>query len=225
MECGINRALIRSTTDAGRITVTAKADGLPSESVSLNTVPVKVVNGLSTYIPAMDLKGNLDKGPTPAGASYKQRMNTVNIASTEAGSAQEMVKNAYDDNENSAWTSDGVPSNSWITFTLERPAAVSDITLKLTGWRKRSYPIEVYAGDQMIWRGYTPKGLGYVHIRPENAVKSDRYTIRQVGAVTEKDAFAIKELAGGPANEMDTKPSKKHQLSIVEVEFLENCPD
>lgn len=225
VECGINRALIRSTTDAGRITVTVKADGLPSESVSLNTVPVKVVNGLSTYIPAMDLKGNLDKGPTPAGASYKQRMNTVNIASTEAGSAQEMVKNAYDDNENSAWTSDGVPSNSWITFTLERPAAVSDITLKLTGWRKRSYPIEVYAGDQMIWRGYTPKGLGYVHIRPENAVKSDRYTIRQVGAVTEKDAFAIKELAGGPANEMDTKPSKKHQLSIVEVEFLENCPD
>ncbi|MCM1331203.1 MAG: DUF4982 domain-containing protein [Bacteroides sp.] len=225
VECGINRALIRSTTDAGNITVTAKADGLPSASVSLKTIPVSVNNGLSTYIPAMELKGNLDKGPTPAGASYKQRMNTVNIASVEAGSAQEMVKNAYDDNENSAWTSDGVPSNSWITFTLEHPAAVSDITLKLTGWRKRSYPLEVYSGDQLIWRGYTPKGLGYVHIRPENAVKSDRYTIRQVGAVTEKDAFAIKELAGGPANEMDTKPSKKHQLSIVEAEFLENCSD
>ncbi len=38
--------------------------------------------------------------------------------------------------------------------------------------------------------------------------------------MTEKDAFALKELGGGPANEMDTKPAKKYQLGIVEIEFL-----
>ena len=65
-----------------------------------------------------------------------------------------------------------------------------------------------------------PKGLGYVHIRPARIVKADEITIRQIGAMTEKDAFALKELGGGPANEMDTKPAKKYQLGIVEIEFL-----
>lgn len=65
MECGINRALIRSTTQAGKITLTAKAEGLPSATITLETLPVKVSNGLSTYLPQMTLKGNLDKGKTP----------------------------------------------------------------------------------------------------------------------------------------------------------------
>lgn len=112
-------------------------------------------------------------------------------------------------------------TNAWITYRLVRQATVSDITLKLTGWRKRSYPIEVYAGEQLIWKGYTPKSLGYIHILPEKPLKSDRITIRQVGEATEKDAFGMKELAGGAANEMGTRQSKKYQLGIVEVEFLE----
>ena len=53
-------------------------------------------------------------------------------------------------------------------------------------------------------------------------MKADNITIRQVGEMTEKDAFSMKELAGGPANEMDTKQSKKYELGIVEVEFLES---
>lgn len=223
VECGINRALIRSTTSAGTIKITATAHGLPAASISLKSIPVKVNNGLSDYIPGRMLKGRLDKGPTPQTPSYQQRKNTVNIASVTADSSQECVKNTYDDNEKTEWMSDGALSNSWITYHLERQAEISDITLKLSGWRRRSYPIEVYADDQLIWRGYTPKGLGYVHIVPDSIVKSATYTIRQIGAVTEKDSFAIKELAGGTANELDTKPSKKYQLGIVEAEFLENA--
>lgn len=64
MECGINRALIRSTTQAGKITLTAKAEGLPSATITLETLPVKVSNGF-IYLPQMTLKGNLDKGKTP----------------------------------------------------------------------------------------------------------------------------------------------------------------
>lgn len=219
VECGINRALVRSTTQSGRIKITAKSDGLPDASITMNTVPVKVTDGLSEYIPSNTLEGRLGKGPTPQMPSYTDRKFDVTIVSVEAGSAQEDVKNTYDDNENSLWSSDGLLKNSWIKFNLERTAVINDITAKLSGWRKRAYPIEVYAGDKLIWKGYTLKGLGYIHIVPENPVEADNITIRQVGAVTEKDAFSMKELAGGPANEMDTKQSKKYQLGIVEIEF------
>lgn len=52
VECGINRALIRSTTAAGKVTLTAQAKGLLSASLTLETVPVKVTGGLSTYLSA-----------------------------------------------------------------------------------------------------------------------------------------------------------------------------
>lgn len=223
VECGINRVLLRSTTQPGEIRLTASSDGLPSESVTLTTIPVDVEGGLSRYIQGETLKGRLDKGPTPAGESYKPRKNSVAIISAVAGSAENDVANSYDDNEKSIWTSDGVLENSWITYNLERKAEIDDIVIKLTGWRKRSYPVEVYAGDSLIWRGFTDKGLGYVHIVPTHPVATDKITIRQIGAMTEKDAFDIKELAGGVANELDSKPSKKYQLGIVEIEFLENA--
>ena len=221
VECGVNRSLIRSTTDMGKVRIVAKAEGLDDTWAELYALPAEVDYGLSKYIPSATLKGNLSRGATPKGESYTQRKVAVPVASIEAGSAQEDVNNTIDDNEKSVWTSDGVLSNSWITFTLERPASVSDITLKMAGWRKRTYPIEVYADDQLIWKGYTAKGLGYIHLLPESPVVSDKITIRQIGEATEKDAFSMQELAGGPANEFDTQQSKAYQLSIVEAEFLE----
>lgn len=35
---------------------------------------------------------------------------------------------------------DGKLSTAWITYHLERKAEIDDICIKLTGWRKRSYP-------------------------------------------------------------------------------------
>ena len=221
VECGINRAIVRSTTEPGEITVTASATDLPSASITLNTIPVKTIDGLSEYMPSQSLKGHLGMGPTPLTPSYRDRMSDVAVCSIVAGSNQDDAYLSRDDNEKSQWISDGVPANAWITYHLERQAEISDITLKLAGWRKRTYPIEVYAGDELIWKGWTPKGLGYVHIRPDRKVKSDRITIRQTGAMTEKDAFSMKELAGGPASDLDIRPAKEYQLAIVEAEFLE----
>ena len=223
VECGINRALVRSTTEPGTVKITAKAEGLAPASVTLNTSPVEVKDGLSSYIPASKLKGRLGKGPTPKGSSYKDRYKTVNIASVSAGSSQDDIKKSYDDNENSDWVSDGYLPNSWISYTLERPAEISDIALKMSNWRTRSYPVEVYADDTLVWKGNTPKGLGYVHIQPTTKVKAERFTIKQTEAADDKDAFKMKELAGGPANAMEARQSKEHQLAIVEVEFLESA--
>lgn len=221
VECGVNRALIRSTTEPGEIKITASAWDIPSASLTLSTIPVANENGLSGYMPSATLKGRLGMGPTPLTPSYADRLIDVPVKSITAGSNQEEASLSRDDNEKTQWISDGNLANAWITYNLERPAEISDITLKLSGWRKRTYPIEVYAGDELIWKGWTPKGLGYIHINPDKTVKSDRITIRQIGGMTEKDAFSMKELAGGPASDLDIRPAKEYQLAIVEAEFLE----
>ena len=123
-------------------------------------------------------------------------------------------------------------STAWITYRLSRKAVVSDICLKLTGWRLRSYPLEVYAGRQLIWSGETPRSLGYVHLKPQATTrhplpKTSEITIRLKGAGKDKDAFGgIVEVAEPAAGELDLFKAKnggetKSELRIVEIEFLE----
>ena len=145
VECGINRALIRSTTAAGKVTLTAQAKGLLSASLTLETVPVKVTGGLSTYLPQATLKGRLDRGETPSTPSYKDSKKGVRIVSAKAGSNNNDAEKSYDDIELTEWKNDGKLSTAWITYTLERDAENDDICIKLHGWRSQSYPLEEYA--------------------------------------------------------------------------------
>ena len=223
VECGINRALIRSTTTAGKVTLTAQAKGLPSASLTLETVPVKVTGGLSTYLPQATLKGRLDRGETPATPSYKDSKKGVRIVSAKAGSNNNDAEKSYDDIELTEWKNDGKLSTAWITYTLERDAEIDDICIKLQGWRSRSYPLEVYAGNTLIWSGNTDKSLGYIHLNVEKPVRANTITIRLKGNTSDKDAFGqIIEVEAKAANKMELeKSSSKNQLRIIEVEFLE----
>ena len=223
VECGINRALIRSTTAAGKVTLTVQAKGLPSASLTLETVPVKVTGGLSTYLPQATLKGRLDRGETPATPSYKDSKKGVRIVSAKAGSNNNDAEKSYDDIELTEWKNDGKLSTAWITYTLERDAEIDDICIKLQGWRSRSYPLEVYAGNTLIWSGNTDKSLGYIHLNVEKPVRANTITIRLKGNTSDKDAFEqIIEVEAKAANKMELeKSSSKNQLRIIEVEFLE----
>ena len=223
VECGINRALIRSTTAAGKVTLTAQAKGLLSASLTLETVPVKVTGGLSTYLPQGTLKGRLDRGETPSTPSYKDSKKGVRIVSAKAGSNNNDAEKSYDDIELTEWKNDGKLSTAWITYTLERDAEIDDICIKLQGWRSRSYPLEVYAGNTLIWSGNTDKSLGYIHLNVEKPVRANTITIRLKGNTSDKDAFGqIIEVEAIAANTMELeKSSSKHQLRIIEVEFLE----
>ena len=224
VECGVNRALIRSTAKAGKVTVTARAEGLPETQLILETIPVEVENGLSEYLPQYTLKGNLDKGETPSAPSYTDTKRDVAIVSAKAGANEDEAGASYDDNELSEWANDGQLATAWITYTLAREAQIDDICVKLNGWRSRSYPLEVYAGNQLIWSGNTEKSLGYIHLETDKPVRSNQITIRLKGSTSDKDAFGqIVEVAGGAANEMEKKTGKgKHNLRIIEIEFLEN---
>lgn len=227
VECGVNRALLRSSITAGKVVVRAEAEGLASASLELVSSPVEVQNGLSTYIPGDDLEGSLDRGETPLSPSYIDRAVDVAVLSAEAGINTEEACKSCDDNELSEWKNDGKASTAWIKYHLERIARVDEVCMKLTGWRMRSYPLEIYAGDELIWSGETEKSLGYVHLKVK-PVPASEITIRLKGSSKEDDAFGqIVEVAAPVANELDLFKAKdgdktNHELRIVEVEFKEN---
>ena len=216
VECGVNRALIRSTVTPSVMKVTAQADGLPEASVEFKTEAVDVWAGLGTYLPAYTLPVSLVRGETPLTPSYKDSRRTVNVVECHAGSNNDEAALSYDDNELSSWKSDGVLSNAWITYRLEEPAAVDDICIKLNGWRRKSYPLEVYAGKHLIWSGKTEKSLGYIHLEIAEPVETDVITVSMKGSSNENDAFGeLTEVAGNAANEMETRKSSRNELDII----------
>ena len=224
VECGVARVLVRSTVNAGEIHLSACADGVKAAYAEVKSEAVKIED----YLPQLTLNGRLDRGETPLTPSYTQQKQGVKIVAAKSGYDTEHAANSYDDNELSEWKNDGRLSTGWITYQLERKAAISDICLKLTGWRLRSYPLEIYAGKTLIWSGETDRSLGYVHLKPTKQVKTKEITIRLKGAGKDKDAFGgIVEVAEPAAGELDLFKAKnggetKSELRIVEIEFLED---
>lgn len=227
VECGVNRVMLRSLSEAGKVTLTASAPGFEAQSITFETLPLEVKDGLANYSQRNVLPSRLDRGPTPEGQSYTDSKVDVKIISAEAGTNQGQATASYDDNELSEWLNDGLLSTGWITYTLERRAAIDDICIKLTGWRQRSYPLEIYAGDTLIWSGDTERSLGYIHLDIDHPVVSDTYTLRLKGSATDSDAFGqIVEVVEPKAGELDLFKAEggdksNNELRIVEIEFLE----
>ena len=223
VECGVNRVLVRSTVNPGAINVSAYAEGVKPAYIIMNSEKKRVKSDL----PQLTLQGRLERGQTPATPSYTEKAKGINIVSAKAGYDTEHVTCSFDDNELSEWKNDGRLSTAWITYRLDKKAVVDDICLKLTGWRLRSYPLEVYAGKTLIWSGETERSLGYIHLKPAKQVKTNEITIRLKGAGKDKDAFGgIVEVAEPAAGELDLFKARnggdaKSELRIVEIEFLE----
>ncbi|MBQ1937179.1 MAG: DUF4982 domain-containing protein, partial [Bacteroidales bacterium] len=226
VECGVNRAILRSTTKAGKVTLKASAEGLKGAEISLETIPYETVGGLSTYIPGDHLEGRLGRGETPQTPSYYDRAIDVEIVSAVAGANSDKVANSFDDNELSEWINDGTLATGWITYKFNRMVQVDEVCAKFTGWRMRRYPIEILAGDEIIWEGETPTTLGYVHL-PVKPVMTREITVRLKGAAVEKDGFSgIVEVVAPAAGELDLFKAKdagkpNNELRIVEIEFKE----
>ncbi|MBR6979278.1 MAG: DUF4982 domain-containing protein [Prevotella sp.] len=217
VECGVNRVMLRSLDKAGKVTVTASAEGLPDAVVTLNTLPVEVMGGLSTYMPSDGLKSRLDRGETPVGPSFRQWREEMPILKAVAGSGNDVTL-SYDTYENTSWNSVGLLDSAWVCYTLAEKTRIDDICLKMSSFRSTSYPIAVYADSVKVWEGWTPKSLSFVHIPLKEAPPARNYTIRMVGESTTRDAFgAVKEM---DARNDEKKESGKNALKIIEVEFL-----
>lgn len=228
VECGINRILIRSTWKSGQISLKASpADSnikIKSAYVEFNAVKSLKNNGLSSYFPAEHLPVNLDRGETPKSESFTLKRNTLEIVGATAGSNELDVRKSFDDNELSEWRNDGRISTGWIKYELEKNAEVNEIELKLTGWRVRSYKIQIFVDDQKVFEGMTEKSLGYIHI-PLKASKGRFVTIKLLGTAKDQDAFGgITEVAAQTAGELDlfkdpNGSDTKGELRIVETEI------
>ena len=223
VECGVNRVLVRTTPNAGEIHLSAYAEGVKPAYIEMRSEGVKS----EECLPQLTLKGRLDRGETPQTASYVEQAQGIDIISAKAGYDSEHASRSFDDNELSEWKNDGRLSTAWITYRLAKKAIVDDICLKLTGWRVRSYPLEVYAGKTLIWSGETERSLGYIHLKPAKRVKTNEITIRLKGNGKDDDAFGgITEVAQPAAGELDLFKAKNggdtnNELRMVEIEFLE----
>ena len=223
VECGVNRVLVRTTPNVGEIHLSAYAEGVKPAYIEVRSVECGVRS--EEYMPQLTLKSHLDRGETPLTPSYSEQPQSIGIISAKAGYDSDHALNSFDDNELSEWKNDGHLSTAWITYRLEKKSIVDDICLKLTGWRVRSYPLEVYAGKTLIWSGETERSLGYIHLKPIKRVKTDEITIRLKGAGKDKDAFGgIVEVAQPAAGELDLFKAKNggdtnNELRIVEIEL------
>jgi hypothetical protein len=224
VECGVNRALIRSTPQAGQITLAASSGSLKPASVTFASTPVDNRNGLSETIQAEQLRPAFRRGATPSAPSYAVTRIPVEVKSATAGANSANALNSCDDNELSEWRNDGIAANGWIAYELEREAYINEVALKLTGWRMRSYPISIFADSVQVFSGSTEKSLGYVTI-PVKKAKAKTITVRLTGSSTEGDAFGqVVELTGTKELDMYGVPDggqARGELRIVEAEFYE----
>lgn len=221
-ECGIARVLLRSTRKAGSGTLKVTSDGLGEAKVTFKSIAAKSVKGLYDYISGDYQPSYIGRGATPKGASYKVTRTTLDIVNATSGANEDKASFAFDDNELSEWTNDGRLATGWITFELKEDATVEEMTIKLTGWRMRAYPIAVYVDDTEVYRGTTEKSLGYITL-PFKPTKGRFVKIALQGGSTEDDAFgSIVEITGTKELDLYKAPNadnSKGQLRIVEVEF------
>jgi beta-galactosidase len=221
VECGVNRVLVRSLPQAGKITVTAKSAGLKSAAVELESRPVSVVDGLATVLPGDGLPSALQRGPTPTTPSFKVTRVAVPIASATAGASATNTAASYDDNELTSWANDNKLATGWIAYELTRPATLSEVTMKLSGWRQRSYPLRITVDGQEVYRGRTPLSLGYVTLPLKPAIGKS-VKVELVDAAHVGDGFNFTELQNQANASTGDERQGRGTLSIVEIELYEN---
>jgi beta-galactosidase len=224
VEGGVNRVLVRSTTDAGKITISAGAPGLKPATLELRSHPVSVTGGLAKQSASASLPSFLGRGPTPAGPSYRITRLPVAVTRVTAGSNADAAAKSYDDDETTTWTSAPGADAAWIAYELERPATLTEATFKLTGWRERSYPVRITVDGQEVYKGDTPKGLGYITL-PLKPVHGRVVRMELTGNATDSDSMKLVEVANQKNTDTGANRAPAGVLSIVEAEFYQSKQD
>jgi hypothetical protein len=223
VEGGVNRFLIRSTTQPGAITIKATSDGLKGAMLTLTTKPFAVKDGLSTVLPAAGLPSYLKRGPAPSTPSYTITRTPIDIVNAAAGAHADSAFASYDDNERTEWVNDGKLSTAWIEYTLERPATVNEITIKLNNFRSRVYPLTITVDGKEAFNGNTRTTLGYYTIKcnPQTGTKV-RIQLKDASLTRGNDNIGVevsgKKLDDGVAR---NDANAKGTLSILETEIYE----
>ena len=219
VECGINRVILRSRPQTGRIVLNASSAGLKPARIELVSSPYLTTGGLAKTLPDSGLTAHLDRGPTPAGNSIVPTRRNVHIVSATAGANAEQAGQAFDDNETTGWKNDGKQATGWIQFELARPAIINEVVLKLGGWRSKSYPLRITVDGKIAYSGKTEKSLGYVTLELK-PTKGKTVRIELAGAIDDKDAFGMVEVTGKKLPDA-ANLAARGILEIIEAEIYE----
>jgi hypothetical protein len=224
VECGVNRVLVRSTTTPGQVRVIAHSDGLRSDTLVLETIPVKVQDGLSKALPSDGVHSSLAKGPTPATPSFKVSRIPLTIVKARAGANTDSVSKSYDDNEMTDWYNDGKLSTAWIEYELDKPATINEVNLKLNNFRTRTYPLRILVDGKEVFNDSTQRSLGYFTAicKP---VKGKTVRIELAAISQAKDNNIMPEVGGKKLDDGVARndAADKGRLSLIEVEIYEDA--
>ena len=222
VEGGVNRILLRSTRKSGQVKVIATSDHLNLDSLSFDSKAIEIMSGLSTYIPATKQPSLLTRGATLGITSYTVSRVPISVIDITAGSNQKEVLNSFDDNEQTEWRNSGSRSVAWITYELTRQTRLSEISLKLSGWRNHPYQIRVLNEvGEVLWEGEVGKSWGYVNLPLNKNIISKFVRVELPGAGNEKD---LSPVAFVPDQKLDfIGDHSKDELRIVEIEFYESA--
>ena len=220
VECGVNRVIIKSTTQTGQIVLNAFSEGLKAASVKITSKPVVVSGGLSLDMPDDGLSYKLDRGPTPKTPSFTISRIPLKIVDVIAGSNQEKATFTFDDNERSEWSNDGKLSTAWLKYDFEELAPISEVVIKFGDWRRRSYPIRILVDGTQVFKGETKQNLGYYTVRFD-PILGKSLVIELIGTGIDQDLFGLVEVTGqkDDASQTDKDPNAKGKLKIVELEI------
>nr|WP_221774654.1 sialate O-acetylesterase [Pelagicoccus albus] len=219
VECGVNRVLVRTLTEAGEIKLTAKSKGLKSASITVDSLPFESANGYSDRFPDENLKGSLAHGPTPSGASITMTRVPAEVVKSSSDSESDSAF-AHDDNEATAWI-----GNDAIEFTFGREVTLTELTMKVGGFRARSYPIRIMVDETEVFFGATERSLGYItlDLKP---IKGWTLKIVPLAGGEARDAFGdITELVDQGNATTGEENVGDRELSIIEIEFYESMPN
>lgn len=221
VEGGVNRVMLRTQFGkSGKMKIKAQANGLLADSLSWEVLPVSEKNGFFVKNSSIGLPLNLDRGAGVQGEPLKQRRVTLPIQKVRAGANQAKVKSSYDDNELTDWVNDGTLQNAWIEYTLEKKSAIDEIDLKLNNFRSRSYPLQVFVDDKLVFDGRTQTTLGYYTLEiPRTEGRRVKIQLKGSSVVTSENQHA--EVGGQKLDDGVKRDdaNAKGTLSIIEIDI------
>lgn len=217
VENGVNRVIIRAKPQAGKIVVRATAGGLKPAATEIVSRAVVVVGGVSPSPPDVALPGYLLRGPTPPAQPLVLTRQLAPIANVKAGANTEQARLSFDDNETTEWTSDGKLANAWIKYEFARPERISEVTLKPANWRNRSYPLRISVDDKEVFKGETPRSLGYVTLSFPPVTGNNLKLELTADDAADKNTIGIVEIEIYDASPSNTPQSINPKLPTIFV--------
>ncbi|WP_428941046.1 sugar-binding domain-containing protein [Fontivita pretiosa] len=223
VECGINRVIVRSTTTAGTIVLTAAADGLKPATASVQTRALAVEGGLGRELVGQELIPRFSRGPTPPGSSVTAVRQSLHPDRIVVGSNQPDAPKLTDDNEASAWTSDERLERAWVQFEFDQPRQVSQLVLRLGSWRTTSWPLRVFADGQEVFAAVAPATVGYTTLEiPPTCCRSVR--LQLAGSPRAGGNAELVEVTGQADTHGGDNPRATGKLVIHEIELFSALP-